>query len=93
MAGKTAAVVVVIALLIGLLAGYLFWASRTRELTSQLATAKDRLAQAQQSSAQADAAAAKLREAEAQLKQVTADLDAERARRAQLEVQVSRGRK
>ncbi len=93
MDGKKTTVVGIVLLLIGLLAGYLFWGYRMRDLSAELANAKAKLAEAQQVAAQEATMAAKLKDLEAQLKQVTERLNSERQAREQLQAQVSKGKK
>ena len=93
MDGKKVTIVGIIAILIGLLAGYLFWGTQSKQVASELEAARKSLAEAQQPTSQEAALAAKLQEVEAQLKQVTERLNSERELRQKLEAQVSAGKK
>jgi len=83
-------VVGIITLLIGVGTGYLLWGSEPRQLAGELAAAKARLAEAQQSAAREGAVATKLQQAEAQLKQMTETLRSERELREKLDALVSK---
>lgn len=89
MDGKKATVVGIVALLIGILVGYLYWGYRVTELDAL----KKRLAEVQQAAAQEGAAATRLQQVEAQLKEMTERLNSERDMRQKLEALVSKKKK
>jgi hypothetical protein len=94
MDGKRVTVIGIIALIIGLLVGYLWWGNRATQTASELLGLRTRLAQAEKAATtQEEALGAKLRGLEAKLKEVTDALNRERAARAQLEASVSKGKK
>ena len=78
-------VVAILAVLAGLLAGYLVWGARSRQLQSELATVKAHLAEADRATGQQGALATRLQEVEAYLKAATESLTREQEARAQLE--------
>ena len=93
MDGTRVTVIGIIAILIGLLVGYLFWGYRSKQVESELTAAKAQFADAQKAADQGTAVAEKLKALEAQLKEVTASLEKERAARAELQARVSEGKK
>ena len=90
MDSKKVTVVAIVLLLVGILAGYLYWGTKTGALEKDLAAAR---AQAQQATAQVDAMGAKLKSLEAQLKELTDKLAAEKEAREKLQARVSKGKK
>ena len=93
MGGPKVTVVAIVLLLVGLLAGYLYWGQPEKRLADDLAAAKARLAEAQEAQGREAAMQQKLAAAEAQLKQLTAELTKEREARQQLEAQIAQGKK
>jgi hypothetical protein len=83
-------VVGIVAILVGLLIGWLYWGSGHRTLQDEVARAR---AQAEQAARQEQAAAAKLGDVERRLGELQAELAREKAAREALEARVSRGRK
>ena len=92
MDAKKVTVVGIIAILIGLLIGYLFWGSQTKA-QSELDALKAKLAEAQKSLDQEKAMSAKVQALEAQLRQMTENLNKEKAAREQLQARISKGKK
>jgi hypothetical protein len=87
-------VAAIVAILIGLLVGYLFWGYPSRERDAELARARAQLEEARKGGAgQEQALEQKLQALEAQLKEATDRLAAEREARARVEGQVARGNK
>ena len=86
-------VVAIVLLLIGLLAGYLFWGQQSKTLADELAQARTKLAEAQKSAGQEAAMKAKLDAAEAQLKELMERLNKEKEARQKLEARVAKGKK
>ena len=93
MDGKKVTIVAIVAILIGLLVGYLMWGAHMKTLRGELDRLQARLAEAQKASTREKELSDKLAQVEAQLKQVSDDLAEETARREELEAQVSRGMK
>ena len=93
MDGKRITVLAIVLLLVGLLAGYVFWGYRAKQLTDELAAAKTRLAEAERARAETTDLTTKLQEAEGQLQQLTERVNNEREARRKLEVQLSVGMK
>ena len=93
MDGKKVTVVAIVLLLVGLLAGYLFWGQKSKSLADELAAAKAKLADAMKSSEQEAAMKAKLDAAEAQLKQLMERLNQEKEARQKLEARIAKGKK
>jgi cytochrome c-type biogenesis protein CcmH/NrfG len=93
MDGKKVTIVGIVAILIGLLVGYLMWGAQTKALQGELDQIKARLAEAQKAASREKELSDKLAQMEAQLKQVTDDLAKEKARREQMQAQVSKGKK
>jgi uncharacterized protein HemX len=94
MDGKRVTIVAIIAILIGLLVGYLFWGSSARRQEAELVQAQASLEEARKSAAaQEQALSQKLQALETQLKEVSDRLTAEKEARTRVESQVSRGRK
>ena len=89
MDGPKVIAVGIIALLVGLLIGWLFWGQRAKELDA----VKGRLAEVERSAAQEGAMATKVRELEARLEEATERLDKERKLREELEAIVTQGKK
>jgi CHASE1-domain containing sensor protein len=87
---RMAVIVGIAALVVGLLAGFLWWGMPTERLQGQLTDARR---QAQALERRADEAEAKLRAAQDDTKAVEGDLARERERRSRLEVIISEGRK
>ena len=78
------------ALLLGLLAGYLWWGQKTRDLEGELRAIQGREATEKQ---RANALQSRVSEIEAQVKQLTDDLTAERDLRHKYERLMGQGRK
>ena len=93
MDGKKVTIVGIIAILVGLLVGYLMWGAQTKALQGELDQIKSRLAEAQKASTREKELSDKLVQMEAQLKQVSDDLAKEKARREQAQAAVSKGKK
>jgi F0F1-type ATP synthase membrane subunit b/b' len=93
MDGKKVTIVGIIAILVGLLVGYLMWGAQTKALQGELDQIKSRLAEAQKAATREKELSAKLGQMEAQLKQLTDDLAKEKARREQMQAVVSKGKK
>ena len=93
MDGKKVTIVGIVAILIGLLVGYLMWGAQTKALQGELDQLKSRLAEAQKAATREKELSDKLAQMEAQLKQVSDDLAKEKARREQMQAQVSKGKK
>jgi hypothetical protein len=90
MDGRKAIVVAIVAVLVGLLIGWLYWGTGTRRLEDELARVR---AQAEQAGRQEEAMTAKLADVERRLGEVQSELAREKAAREALEARVSRGRK
>jgi F0F1-type ATP synthase membrane subunit b/b' len=90
MNGPKATVVAIVAILVGLLIGWLYWGTGSRTLQDELARVRT---QAEQAARQEQAAGAKLAQIETQLRELQAELAREKAAREALEGRVSRGRK
>jgi uncharacterized protein HemX len=93
MDGKKVTIVAIIAILVGLLVGYLMWGAQTKTLQGELDQIKSRLAEAQKAATREKELSDKLAQMEAQLKQLTDDLAKEKARREQMQGAVSKGKK
>jgi uncharacterized protein HemX len=93
MDGKKVTIVAIVAILIGLLVGYLMWGASTKSLQGELDQLKARLAEAQKASSREKELSDKLAQMEAQLKQLSDDLAKEKAKREQMQGQVSKGKK
>jgi uncharacterized protein HemX len=93
MDGKKVTIVGIIAILIGLLFGYLFWGTHSKSLQGEMDQLKARLAEAQKAVSREKELSDKLTQMEAQLKQLTDDLGKEKAKREQMQAQVSKGKK
>jgi hypothetical protein len=93
MDGKKVTIVGIIAILVGLLVGYLMWGAQTKALQGELEQIKARLAEAQKAATREKELSDKLGQMEAQLKQVSDDLAKERARREQMQATVAKGKK
>ena len=93
MDGKKVTIVGIIAILVGLLVGYLMWGANTKALQGELDQLKARLAEAQKAATREKELSDKLAQMEAQLKQVSDDLAKEKARREQMQAAVSKGKK
>ena len=93
MDGKKVTIVAIVAILIGLLVGYLMWGSQTKSLMGELDQVKARLAEAQKAASREKELSEKLTQMEAQLKQVTDDLAKEKAKREQMQAQMAKGKK
>ena len=93
MDGKKVTIVGIVAILIGLLVGYLMWGAQTKALQGELDQLKSRLAEAQKAATREKELSDRLAQMEAQLKQVSDDLAKEKARREQMQAQVSKGKK
>jgi uncharacterized protein HemX len=93
MDGKKVTIVAIIAILVGLLVGYLMWGAQTKTLQGELDQLKARLAEAQKAATREKELSDKLAQMEAQLKQVSDDLAKEKARREQMQSAVSKGKK
>jgi septal ring factor EnvC (AmiA/AmiB activator) len=89
MDGKKLTIVGIVAILIGLLVGYLLWGTQVKDVAAQLAQVKGQLAQAQAAVTQEKALAAKVQALEAQLRQVEEQLRAEKAAREKLQASIS----
>ena len=93
MDGKKVTIVAIIAILIGLLVGYLMWGAQTKSLQGELDQLKARLTEAQKAATREKELSAKLAGIEAQLKQMSDDLAAEKAKREKMQAAVSKGKK
>jgi uncharacterized protein HemX len=93
MDGKKVTIVAIIAILVGLLVGYLMWGAQTKTLQGELDQLKARLTEAQKAATREKELSAKLAQMEAQMKQVSDDLAKEKARREQMQAAVSKGKK
>jgi len=93
MDGKKVTIVAIIAILVGLLVGYLMWGAQTKALQGELDQLKARLGEAQKAATREKELSDKLAQMEAQLKQVSDDLAKEKARREQMQTAVSKGKK
>ena len=93
MDGKKVTIVAIIAILVGLLVGYLMWGAQTKALQGELDQIKSQLAEAQKAATREKELSDKLAQMEAQLKQLTDDLAKEKARREQMQGAVSKGKK
>ena len=93
MDGKKVTIVGIVAILVGLLVGYLMWGAQTKALQGELDQIKSRLAEAQKAATREKELSDKLVQMEAQLKQVSDDLGKEKARREQMQGAVSKGKK
>ena len=93
MDGKKVTIVGIVAILIGLLVGYLMWGAQTKSLQGELDQLKARLTEAQKAATREKELSAKLAGMEAQLKQMSDDLAAEKAKREKMQMQVSKGKK
>jgi uncharacterized protein HemX len=90
---KKVTIVAIIAILVGLLVGYLMWGAQTKTLQGELDQLKARLTEAQKAATREKELSDKLAQMEAQLKQVSDDLAKEKARREQMQTAVSKGKK
>ena len=81
MDGKKVTIVAIVAILIGLLVGYLMWGAHMKTLRGELDQLQARLAEAQKASTREKELSDKLAQMEAQLKQMNDDLAKEKARR------------
>jgi uncharacterized protein HemX len=93
MDGKKATIVGIVAILIGLLVGYLMWGTQMKSLQGELDQLKARLAEAQKAASHEKELSEKLAQMEAQLKQVTDDLAKEKEKREKMQAQISKGKK
>jgi cytochrome c-type biogenesis protein CcmH/NrfG len=93
MDGKKVTIVAVVAILIGLLVGYLMWGAHVKTLRGELDQLQARLAEAQKAATHEKELSEKLTQMEAQLKQLGDDLAKEKARREQMQAQISKGKK
>ena len=93
MDGKKVTIVGIVAILIGLLVGYLMWGAQTKSLQGELDQLKARLTEAQKAATREKELSGKLAQMEAQLKQMSDDLAAEKAKREKMQMQVSKGKK
>jgi len=93
MDGKKVTIVAIVAILIGLLVGYLMWGSQAKSLQGELDQLKARLAEAQKAASHEKELSDKLAAMEAQLKQVSDDLAKEKAKREQMQAQMAKGKK
>jgi uncharacterized protein HemX len=93
MDGKKVTIVAIVAILIGLLVGYLMWGSQAKSLQGELDQLKARLTEAQKAATHEKELSEKLAQMEAQLKQVTDDLAKEKAKREQMQAQMAKGKK
>ena len=91
MDGKKVTIVAIVAILIGLLVGYLMWGAHMKTLRGELDQLQARLAEAQKASTREKELSDK--QMEAQLKQMNDDLAKEKARREQMQAQISKGKK
>ena len=93
MDGKKVTIVAIVAILIGLLVGYLMWGAHMKTLRGELDQLQARLAEAQKASTREKELSDKPAQMEAQLKQMNDDLAKEKARREQMQGQISKGKK
>ena len=93
MDGKKVTIVAIVAILIGLLVGYLMWGSQAKSLQGELEQLKARLTEAQKAASHEKELSEKLAQMDAQLKQVTDDLAKEKAKREQMQAQMAKGKK
>jgi Tfp pilus assembly protein PilO len=93
MDGKRVTIVAIVAILVGLLIGYLFWGHQLKTTQGELDQLKARLAEAQAAAGREKDLTAKLQELETQLKQVTDDLAKEKQRRETMQGQMAKGKK
>ena len=93
MDGKKVTIVAIVAILIGLLVGYLMWGAHMKTLRGELDKLQGQLADAQKASTREKELSDKLAQMEAQLKQMNDDLAKEKARREQMQGQISKGKK
>jgi uncharacterized protein HemX len=93
MDGKKVTIVAIVAILIGLLVGYLMWGSQAKSLQGELDQLRTRLTEAQKAATHEKELSEKLAQMEAQLKQVTDDLAKEKAKREQMQAQMAKGKK
>ena len=93
MDGKKVTIVGIVAILVGLLVGYLMWGAQTKALQGELDQIKSRLAEAQKAATREKELSDKLAQMEAQLKQVSDDLAKEKANREKMQMAVSKGKK
>mgnify|MGYP003578718556 CR=1 FL=1 len=93
MDGKKVTIVAIIAILVGLLVGYLWWGAQSKSLQGELDQLKSRLAEAQKGATREKELSDKPAQMNAQLKQLSDDLAKERARREQMQAQISKGKK
>jgi len=93
MDGKKVTIVAIVAILIGLLVGYLMWGAHMKTLRGELDQLQARLAEAQKASTREKELSDKLAQMEAQLKQMNDDMAKEKARREQMQAQISKGKK
>jgi uncharacterized protein HemX len=93
MDGKKVTIVAIVAILIGLLVGYLMWGSQAKSLQGELDQLKARMTEAQKAATHEKELSEKLAQMEAQLKQVTDDLAKEKAKREQMQAQMAKGKK
>lgn len=84
----------IVALLVGTLAGYLLWGQRTGQLQSELASTRAQLAeQAARTEERQRQAEAKLKQVEAELERMKKDFQSERELRRKYEALLAKGRK
>ena len=93
MDGKKVTIVGIVAILIGLLVGYLMWGAQTKSLQGKLEQVNASLAEAQKAATREKELSGKLAQMEAQLKKMSDDLAKEKAKREQMQAQVSKGKK
>jgi Tfp pilus assembly protein PilO len=93
MDGKRITIVAIVAILVGLLIGYLFWGHQLKTTQGELDQLKARMAEAQAAAGREKELTAKLQELETQLKQVTDDLAKEKERRETMQGQMAKGKK
>lgn len=94
MDARKTTIVAIIAILVGLLVGWLYWGSQSSQLDAELSRAKASLtAQAEKAASQEKAMTAKLQEVEAQLKQLTEQLAKEKEARGKLQTRAAKGKK
>ena len=93
MDGKKVTIVAIVAILIGLLVGYLMWGSQAKSLQGELDQLNARLAEAQKAASHEKELSEKLAQMETQLKQVTDDLAKEKAKREQMQAKMAKGKK
>jgi uncharacterized protein HemX len=93
MDGKKVTITAIIAILVGLLVGYLMWGYQAKALQGELDQLKAKLAEAEKSVVREKELSEKLTAMEAQLKQVSDELAKEKERREKMAAQVSKGKK